>query len=392
MGRRKSKKTIEVCEGVYLKTQGDSDKLHYYFTLDGVQHRKSTKTKDITEAKRVALNAYSDAKERKHSGKNTKTVSFKKLAKKYVESLHGEKKQTFHKETIDRHFMEFFGKFDDITKIKKGDLSDYILHRKKKSGVKNQSINKENAAFNQMMRLAEDYEWLDKALKFKKLKETTNRRSHFTQKEYKKLYETSRKRRDEFLPSKHKGQNKGLIVNKYWNRALLHDIILVLANTGMRVDEIKTVTWRDIDWENKTIKLWTAGKKDNSRLVIIRWEYGIKALQRIKNRRLEYLEKTAEEFNEKELIQCLPNGTKVASLKKGFNALLKECGFKYAEKEEKHSLTSLRHTYATNKLTAKHGTKASHKALAKQMGTSVKMIEKHYGHDVAEDHYAELAD
>ena len=259
MGRTKNKNTIEVCEGVYLKSQGNSDKLHYYFTLDGFQHRKSTKTKDVTEAKRIALNAYADAKNRKHSGKNSQKISFKRLAKKYVESLQGKKKQKFHRET-------------------------------------------------------------------------------------------------------------------------------------MRVDEIKTVTWRDIDLENKTIKLWTAGKKDSSRLVIIRWEYGIKALKRIKERRLEYLKKENRQFNEKEHIQSIPNGEKVSSLTKGFNSLLKECGFQYANIEEKHSLTSLRHSYATNKLTSRYGRKASSKALAKQMGTSVKMIEKHYGHDVAEDYYDELAD
>ena len=392
MGRRKSKDTLEVAEGVYLKKNGTSVKWHYYFTLDGHKFRKTTKTKDLTKAKKVALDAYHDAMDRKRSGKITQKISFKTLRNKYVERLDGEKKAKFHRETLDRHFMGFFGKFDDITQIKQGDLQDYIVYRRKKSKVKNISINKENAAFNQMMAFAQDHEWLEKTLKFKKLKEDTNRRPHFTKEEYKRLLEVSRRRRDEFLASKHKGQSKGLVTKKYWNRALLHDIIIVLANTGMRVDEIKTVTWRDIDWERKTIKLWNAGKTASSRIVVVRWIYGMRALERIRERRLKYLKEKGQEFNDREHVQSLANGEKVSSMKKGFNELLKECHFKYASKEDKHTLTSLRHTYATNKLKPKYGERASTRALSKQMGTSERMIDKHYGHDTEEDYYDQLAD
>lgn len=53
-------------------------------------------------------------------------------------------------------------------------------------------------------------------------------------------------------------------------------------------------------------------------------------------------------------------------------------------------LTSLRHTYTTLRLTTRTGIRASVKALSKQMGTSERMIERHYGHDQILDYRDEL--
>ena len=69
---------------------------------------------------------------------------------------------------------------------------------------------------------------------------------------------------------------------------------------------------------------------------------------------------------------------------------LKSCGFKYAKPADKHVLTSLRHSFATFKLTTQTGKRASPRALSKQMGTQERMIEKYYGHDVVEDYRDEL--
>ena len=114
-------------------------------------------------------------------------------------------------------------------------------------------------------------------------------------------------------------------------------------------------------------------------------------IKRIQDRRLKYLEEKKQAFDVNEKIDSLPNGIAVVSLKKGFNELQTACGFKYKTIFEKHALTSLRHTYATFRLTTRSGNRASVRALAKQMGTSEKMIERHYGHDVVEDYRDELA-
>ena len=89
-------------------------------------------------------------------------------------------------------------------------------------------------------------------------------------------------------------------------------------------------------------------------------------------------------------MRTLLYGTVVKSFKKGFNALLEECGFIYETVEDKHSMTSLRHTYATFALTRTDGKRASMRALAKQMGTSERMIQQHYGHDEIVDYEDQL--
>jgi integrase len=62
--------------------------------------------------------------------------------------------------------------------------------------------------------------------------------------------------------------------------------------------------------------------------------------------------------------------------KKGFNALIKEAGVDFDSKGQRRVIYSLRHTYATFRL--HEG--VNHFTLARNMGTSVKMLESFYGH------------
>ena len=66
-------------------------------------------------------------------------------------------------------------------------------------------------------------------------------------------------------------------------------------------------------------------------------------------------------------------------------------GFEYDNTHDKHSLTSLRHSYATFRLTTRRGECISMRGLAMQMGTSERMIDEHYGHDQILDYEDELA-
>src|SRR5262249_50188396 len=131
-----------------------------------------------------------------------------------------------------------------------------------------------------------------------------------------------------------------------WQRKLLYDVVLLLANTGMRVDELKTLVWRNIDWKDGSILLEHAGKTKSTRRVLMR-KSAIGALARIRERRLAFLSRSDKALDLGERVIALPNGRAVGSLKKGFDQLLVACGFRYASVSEKHALTSLRHTYAT---------------------------------------------
>lgn len=392
MGRKKNETTIEIATNVYLKKSEDSGIYSYYFKVKDVVFRRSTKTTNLTSAKQKTLNDYEEARIKGHIGKIVKKVSFKKLVNAYLESLKGQRKYKYHSETIQRHALPFFKNFDDISKITNGTLNEYLIERRKKANheVKNQTLNREKGVINQLLQFGSEAEWCNRDLKVKHQSErgAVRRRPHFTALQLIILFNKADERIDELFPGNYTGQERGLVTGHYKNRWFLKDIMTILLSTGMRVDEIKTVRWKDIDFRKSKIKLNNAGKVSSNRELLVR-SNGMSALENMRQRRLLYLEKTNQKLDNNELIHSLPSGKYIESLKKGFSSLVADCNFKYEQSEIKHTLTSLRHTYATARLTARKN-RASLRALSKQMGTSEKMIEKHYGHDKVEDYRSEL--
>jgi integrase len=150
-----------------------------------------------------------------------------------------------------------------------------------------------------------------------------------------------------------------------------------------------------VDFQEGTVLLEHAGKTRSSRRALIR-EPGIVALKAIEARRIAYLQTVAFDplcvpmIDPNERVFSMPDGQFVGCYKTAFRHLLDACGFEYRDAKDRHVLTSLRHTYATLRLTTRTGMRASVKALSKQMGTSERMIERHYGHDQILDYRDEL--
>jgi integrase len=387
MGRRANTTTVEVIEGVYLKPVQGVD--HCYFRIGDKQFRKSTRTIDIAKAKLLALEWHRDAENKRDRGEEIERISFARLKRTYLDHIKQQDKHRYHKETIERHFLPFFAKFDDISKIRSAPVLDYLAFRNAQ-GAKPplpQTLNRENLVLRQMMRFAVDRDWIKQApaIRHHSERNTTRRRRHFTIEEYRTLWRTGRKRARGLsgIPLK---------TRQHWQRQLLYDYMLVLSNTGMRIDESKTIIWRNVDLDNARLLLEGAGKTRSSRRIVIQGTSAIDALQRIKKRRLDYLARSGVgDLDPNEKVIALSDGKPVKKFKKGFDQLLQACGFQYASSKDRHSLTSLRHTYATFRLTTRSGKRATTRALAKQMGTSQRMIEKHYGHDEIEDYRDELS-
>lgn len=399
MGRKAKSTTVEISEGIYLKQKDADSAWRYYFRLHNKAFRKSTKTRDRARATHIALEHYHDVKDKRKNQMHLERVSFRKLTKNYLELIQSENKYTYHSETIKRHFLPFFKKFDDVSKITNKDILDYIVARQKKADgkVANQTINRENSVLRQLLQYGIECAFVSKDVRVKPLKNAkSRRRSHFTLQEYETLLKVSRARANEYNMSERNIKAKKIsakelarLTQQHWSRNLLHDIIIILANTGLRVGELATVTWKDINYETQEIQLRHAGKVKSSRRVLMRG-YAPNALKRIHKRRQDYAQRNNLTVPENEKVQSLPNGVFVKSLKKGFRELIKACGFKYETTAERHALTSLRHTFATLRLTDTNGVRATTRALAKQMGTSEKMIEQHYGHDDATDYRYEI--
>lgn len=399
MGKQDKSTNIEIAESVYLKRKDADSAWQYYFRLHNKAFRKSTKTRDRARATQIALEHYHDVKDKRKNQMHLERVSFRKLTKNYLELIQPENKYTYHSETIKRHFLPFFKKFDDVSKITNKDILDYIVARQKKADgkVANQTINRENSVLRQLLQYGIECAFVSKDVRVKPLKNAkSRRRSHFTLQEYETLLKISRARANEYNMSERNIKEKKIsakelarLTQQHWSRNLLHDVIIILANTGLRVGELATVTWKDINYETQEIQLRHAGKVKSSRRVLMRG-YAPNALKRIYKRRQDYAQRKNLTVPENEKVQSLPNGVFVKSLKKGFRELIKACGFKYETTADRHALTSLRHTFATLRLTDAKGTRATTRALSKQMGTSEKMIELHYGHDTAEDYRQEI--
>jgi integrase len=145
-----------------------------------------------------------------------------------------------------------------------------------------------------------------------------------------------------------------------------------MCNTGMRPPEAKNLRWRDVairadDQGRKFVVLHVRGKDKFRNLV---------AASNVADylERIRAIGKTTEP---NDFVFTNWNGKRPKSLyRKLIEMLLEESSLLFSSAGSRRSTYCFRHTYATFRLT--EGVDVYF--LSKQMGTSVKMIEDHYGH------------
>jgi len=158
---------------------------------------------------------------------------------------------------------------------------------------------------------------------------------------------------------------------------MLTNYVLVLANTGIRVGEARNLSWSDIDIflgddAKENIVLQVRGKT-GAREVVARTLAVKGYLHRIWELRCDEIQAKPPM---REAIFCHKDGSTIRNFKRGFNALIKAACVKFDSNGQRRVIYSLRHTYATFRL--HEG--VNHFTLARNMGTSVKMLESFYGH------------
>jgi integrase len=145
-----------------------------------------------------------------------------------------------------------------------------------------------------------------------------------------------------------------------------------MCNTGMRPPEAKNLRWRDVairtdDQDRKFVVLHVRGKDKFRNLV---------AAHNVADY-LERIRAIGKATEPDDFVFTNAQGKPAATLYKELIAtLLKESGLVRASSGSRRSTYCFRHTYATFRLT--EGVDVYF--LSKQMGTSVQMIEDHYGH------------
>jgi len=169
------------------------------------------------------------------------------------------------------------------------------------------------------------------------------------------------------------------------DRTLLWNYALILINTGIRVGEARTLHWRDIRLEpdgtntEPNVVFYVDGKTGDREVVARNYE----------NRVVEYLQRIKSLYNEPapdDFIFAHPNGTPIKSLKRSFASLVRFADVEFDSRGNRRTIYSLRHTYATMRLTEG----VSVYALARNMGTSVAMIERFYGQTRTPEQATEL--
>ncbi len=167
-------------------------------------------------------------------------------------------------------------------------------------------------------------------------------------------------------------------------RLLMRDYVLILANTGIREGtEADNLLWQHVhvfeEKGKKYLELSVNGKTGRRDIICRANTMGF--LKRIHERCDDIKGMSFEALLKAKLnkpVFRLSDGTVTKNLRQTFKAFLKEKGFLVCPRTgQSRTLYSLRHTYATFALVT-DGMEIH--TLAKQMGTSIKMIEDHYSH------------
>ncbi|MGJ0510522.1 MAG: tyrosine-type recombinase/integrase [Methylocystis sp.] len=333
---------------------------------------QSTKTTDEHAAYKVADDLFLSCLARVASGQDIASKRVSVAIKEYVReaSLLGE--PSFSRK-LQLQFLKrtdsFFGTMSlkDVTTATLLDLNLWLHQRSRNGRLSPTSIKRYSMDLKQFLGWCVERSYIDRIPTFPKIKSENNRRPHFDRNDWAKLT----------------GHLCAFTNGHPWvarDRTMLANYVLILAETGIRVGEARQLKWRDVrelptsrqSDRPADVVLYVTGKTGPREVVAATAD--VKTyFRRIFELRSEELERapSADDF-----IFCNRDGSPIASFKKSFAALLKSAGVETDSHGNKRTIYSLRHTYATFRLE-----EGVHQfILARNMGTSVEMLEKHYGH------------
>ena len=370
---------------VVLYKRGDSTRWQARYKLKDLKwHRIATKHINLKYAAEVACEAYDRARFLFAENIPISSKRFDVAADLAVEEMRrqlaanvGKSVYNDYITAITKYLIPFFGKYN-INTIGYEELQAFGAWREKEMGKKPvaSTVTTHISAMNRVYDVAIERGWIaqQQVPKIKNTGAKGTAREAFSKSEYASL--------TGYMP---KWAEKGHTAKTREMRELLRDYVLVLANTGMRHGtEAMNLKWKDIAFIKKAQEQYlqfTVTGKRGRRTLIARHNTEI-YLQRLYKRQ-PLLEKhsSLEKLLDKKInepVFKLASGEVTKNLAGTFRILMKESGLdKDRDVKHKRSLYSLRHTYAHEVLMKE---RMDVYTLAKQMGTSVKMIEQHYGH------------
>lgn len=381
-------KVVEVTESVNVlpklvvlyKRQRSSVWQCRYKLADKKWRRTSTGESTVEAATRAALRIYYEGEVKREAKLPVDSKRFGSVAEAVVEGMQRELaeglgKSVYHSYIFAtrKYLIPFFGKHDTGS-ITPALLRKFEVWRREQMGrePKASTITTHNSALNKIFDYAEQHGWVTPAVrpKLQNKGKRSEARPAFTLAEYRtlcaKLPHWIRKARTD---------------KSRQMRELLRDYVLILANTGIRHGtEAMNLKWRHIDWHKKGDERYlrlTVSGKTGTHTAIARHATA-DYLRRIQ---LRFADLAGLSFDEllaarvDEYVFRLESGERTQSLNQTFQVLMRDTGLAVGAASEKpRTLYSLRHTYATLQLMDGRNIHE----LARQMGTSVAMLERHY--------------
>ena len=326
------------------------------------------------------MKLYYDAEFKREHKLPQNTRRFSAVADAVIKELQrqleaGTGKAVYHSyiSAITHYLTPFFGKYnaDSITPVLLNKFEQWREQRMGKQPVAS-TITNHNSALNAVFKYAMERGWvsahqLPKLLNKGKKSEA---RPAFTLQEYRSMVQKLR----HWSTQGHMAKTRDM-------RELLRDYVLILANTGIRHGtEAQSLRWRHIEWIEKDRQQYlriTVSGKTGTRSLIARAnteDY----LKRIQSRFPSLARMSFDQLLDKrvnEHVFRMPDGSRTMNLNQSFRQFMRDSGLAVgATSEKQRTLYSLRHTYATFALMDGIGIHE----LARQMGTSVGMLEQHY--------------
>ena len=358
----------------------------------GKYFRASTYTTDRTNATQIALNKYEELYMKVKSGGTLKTITYKQLVEEFSEWYRKEPKNEdrkpvyveMHLSNLKGYPLEFFSKeLNDIPidKITSQHIREYFQYQQHNS-YKFKNMKKQDAMkitphgstlvkygnkLDELFQYAYDKKYIPEPIKIIKPKFKHKRRPVFTRKEWRVLT----KKMGSWVRNSHQS-------NVYRFRFMIQHFVLISANCGARVGEMRNLRWGDIQTFNhprtqeEVLYAEIEGTKQTGTRQMVFQPVCKEYFKRLKNFRQKELDRPVPRD---EVLFCHMDGRPVQRMIKSYYDMLEAFKLLYDKNGEKRTLYSLRHTYATFRLEDE----VSVHLLAKQMGTSTQMIDQHYG-------------
>lgn len=356
--------------------------------------RKSTGCLDLGDAKNIATKLYESLADKFRVTGSTNSRTFKQVVDEWLNDLHKSESTIEEHRVRLNNFPVKYWNDKPIDSIKESDLINFIQWRKTdgrtetKAGVKRNpspaTIKRDIVPLRQVFRFAFGKEYTTKLLNFDPIQTKKKRRPSFLQEEWETIKEK--------LPIWVK-QSEGHQRHTR-DRFYLKHFILFIGYSGIRPGtELHSLTWNNLSVEHldsqhkHRLAVRVSAGKQGGRTTFPD-ERALSHIEELKQFRIAELDSKKLPFNANESIFCHEDGRPIRSFKKGFNAFLINYHLLTDHEGARRTPYSLRHTYATRMVSSG----APHWDLAKNMGTSVVLLEKYYVHDNPTDYGSRIAD